>query len=174
MSALSKKKPGQKRRKPGKKGRGESLTSKRRIEAKERVAQAIELRKAGATYQRIADTVGYNSEQAAHKAVTDALVAMLREPAEELRLLEVERLDSLFLSAFPLAKQGVMTAIDRCLRIMERRARLLGLDAPVRVAVDWREELSELQEAGEVKATASEIFEELVATAMKIQQGNAK
>ena len=32
------------------------------------------------------------------------------------------------------AKEGSQTAVDRILRIMERRAKLLGLDAPTKIA----------------------------------------
>ena len=140
--------------------RGESRTSPRRILAKQRSAQAIALRIGGATYPAIASVLGYNSPQAAAKAVGDSLAATVREPSDELRSLELERLDALFLALWPAAKRGVLGAADRCLRVMERRARLLGLDAPVSFSVDWRKE-AEL--AG---FKASDLFEELVAEIM--------
>ncbi|MQY11433.1 hypothetical protein SRB5_15510 [Streptomyces sp. RB5] len=58
------------------------------------------------------------------------------EKAEELRALENQRLDKLFFVAYRQAvKDGNLPAIDRALRIMERRARLLGLDQPARTEV---------------------------------------
>jgi hypothetical protein len=106
----------------------ESKTSRRRIEATERQRQALELRKAGATYDDIAARVGYSGRTAAYHGIMSALAKMLQEPAEELRTLEVERLDSLLLSVWPRALGGDLKAVETTLRIMERRARLIGLD----------------------------------------------
>ena len=68
--------------------------------------------------------------------VKRALREAVREPAEELRTLELERLDSLYATVTAIIETGspkdVLNAIDRALRIMERRSKLLGLDAPVR------------------------------------------
>jgi hypothetical protein len=98
----------------------------------DRKLQALELRKAGATYQAIADQLGYRSVSGAHKAVTAALKATLREPADQLRELELTRLDAMLLPLWRRVQSGDEKAVDRALRIMERRARLLGLDAPSR------------------------------------------
>lgn len=103
------------------------------IAAKEKAAQALTLRKEGLTFAEIASIAGYNSPQAAHNAVKRAIDALIREPASELLALESERLDGLWRGAYPAAKAGDTQAIAACLRVMERRARLLGLDAPERV-----------------------------------------
>ena len=102
----------------------------RRVQAHTRHLQALELRKAGATYQAIADQLGYANARGAHKAVASALKLTLREPADEVRDLEVARLDAMLLPLWRRVQQGDERAVDRALRIMERRARLLGLDAP--------------------------------------------
>lgn len=65
-----------------------------------------------------------------------ALRATLQEPADELRSLELERLDRLLLGVWSQAAKGNQGAVDRALKIMERRARLLGLDAPTKQALD--------------------------------------
>jgi len=57
-----------------------------------------------------------------------ALKDTLREPAQELRDLEAERLDTMQESIWEKTGPEKMGAIDRLLRIMERRAKLLGLD----------------------------------------------
>ncbi|MFC8447727.1 hypothetical protein [Kitasatospora sp. NPDC057223] len=55
---------------------------------------------------------------------------------EELRALEDARLDRMFMVAYRRAvRDGDLLAIDRALRIMERRARLLGLDQPARTEI---------------------------------------
>jgi hypothetical protein len=49
-----------------------------------------------------------------------------------LRGLELERLDALHAACWPAALAGHLRSIDTVLRIMRRRAALLGLDAPRR------------------------------------------
>lgn len=102
------------------------------IEAKEKAVRALEARKEGKTFAQIADEVGYNSPQAAHDAVKRALDAMIREPAEDVRRLELERLDAMWGLHYLNAQAGDVQALAACMRIMERRAKLLGIDAPVR------------------------------------------
>jgi hypothetical protein len=104
-----------------------------KIATKEKHRRALELRKAGLTYQVIADQIGYRGPSTVHAAVMRELREICREPAEELRTLELERLDRLWAGVWTQAKQGHLGSIDRCLRILERRARLLGLDAPLKV-----------------------------------------
>ena len=99
----------------------------------ERKLRALDLRKAGATYQMIADQLGYGGPSGAYKAVTSALKATLKEPADELRTMELERLDAMLLPLWRRVQNGDERAVDRVLRIMERRAKLLGLDAPTKV-----------------------------------------
>lgn len=121
----------------------------------ERDAEATRLRALGHTYIEIADQLGYADHAGARKAVQRALVATVAEPAEEVRALQLEQLDKLALAAWavlerahvtvshgriirdeneqPLLDDGpVLAAIDRLLKIQERRAKLLGLDAPAR------------------------------------------
>lgn len=116
-------------------GRGEDAASPRRIEAAEKRAQALELRKAGANYDQIARQVGYESRAGAYRAVQTALQQITEEPAKEVIQLELERLDAMLLGLWPNARKGHEGAVDRVLRIMERRAKLQGLDAPVKADV---------------------------------------
>ncbi len=105
------------------------------LDALERQRQALELRKAGVPYAKIAEALGYAHASGAHKAVASALKKTLQEPADDLRKLELERLDAMLFAIWPSVTKGIQPAIDRALRIMERRAKLLGLDAPVKQAV---------------------------------------
>lgn len=107
-------------------------TGEKAIDATEKQRQALELRKAGATFEQIAKQLDYATHVGAMKAVKSALKKVLREPAEELRQMEVERLDALMLPLWKQARDGNQGAVDRILKIMERRAKLLGLDAPVK------------------------------------------
>jgi len=120
---------------------GESKASANRIAAAERRGQALALRKAGIGYPAIARQLGYAGPSGAYKAIVTALRALTREPAEELRTLELARLDELLAGLWADARQGNVAKVDRVLKVMARRAALLGLDAPRRVAVtDYRQE----------------------------------
>ena len=108
----------------------ESKTSKRRLKATERHLEALELRKQGKSFPAIAEALGYRGPSGAYKAVMSALDKMLREPAEEVRKLEAERLDTMFEKLWGQIKSGNHGTIDKLLKVMDRRAKLLGLDAP--------------------------------------------
>jgi len=112
----------------------ESKTSIRRLQAVERSKQALELRKGGASFPEIARALGYAAPAGAYQAVMSALRKTLKEPAEEVRTLEVARLDAMLLALWAQVKQGNQGAIDKALKVEERRARLLGLDAPTKIA----------------------------------------
>ena len=108
------------------------VTEPRNIQAREREVEALELRKAGATFQQIGTRLGI-SRQAAHKRVTEVLHDMAEttgEKAEAVRTLEGQRLDAMLLGLWARASHGDYGAVDRVLRIMQRRADMLGTDAP--------------------------------------------
>jgi hypothetical protein len=69
------------------------------------------------------------------EALKERTVA-LEEEVDELRAVELERLDRLFFVAYRKAvKDGDLRAIDRALRIMERRAKYLPLELAARMEV---------------------------------------
>ncbi len=49
--------------------------------------------------------------------------------------LDLDRLECLIAAVWPEATRGNLPAVDRVTRLLERKARLLGLDAPARMAV---------------------------------------
>lgn len=102
------------------------------VKASDKQLTALRLRKAGVSYLDIAQQLGYRGASGAHAAVKSALKRTLQEPADELRNLELERLDAMLMGIWQQCQNGNQGAIDRALRIMERRAKLLGLDAPTR------------------------------------------
>jgi len=94
-------------------------------QAREREAQAMELRKAGASYPAIARQLGYASHEGARQAVVrvlDALEVESAESGQQVRRLEMERLDALLVGLWKKARDGDVQAVDRALKIMERRA----------------------------------------------------
>lgn len=144
-------------------------------ESAERDAEATRLRGRALSYQAIADEMGWANISSAYRAVQRGLAAIRSEPAEEVRTLELERLDDLYRRTLgvlegrhlvisngrivfdpdlstpdvpvPLKDNAVaLQAVDRLLKIQERRARLLGLDAPSRLSVDAQSLGSEIVE----------------------------
>lgn len=104
----------------------------------QRRAQAIALRLAGMDYQTIAERLGYADRGAASKDVYRALEANLEAEAAAaatLRELEVQRLDRMQAAAWAKAAKGDLKAIETVLKIIDRRARLLGLDRPARTEI---------------------------------------
>ena len=107
-----------------------------RIETAERERKALELRKAGATFDQIAEQCGYADKSGAFYAIKRALSDIVPPAVEELRTLDSERLDRLLLAVWKQALDGDLKAVDRALRILDQRARLLGLNAPVQVGLN--------------------------------------
>jgi len=106
-----------------------TANSKRRQTVQERRAAALTMRRNGASHAAIAAELGYSSANSASKDVHRALEAVVHEAGKQLLDLERERLDALQLVLWPLATAGDVRAARELVRLMERRARLLGLDA---------------------------------------------
>ena len=92
-----------------------------------RKARAVELAIDGTSYGAIAAEVGYSHRGTAHKAVHKALTARIAVGIDELRRLELDRLDVLQAALWPKAMAGDTAAGTTVLRIIEQRARVLGL-----------------------------------------------
>ena len=110
--------------------RNRNQTSPSTIDAKLRAAKALEMRMEGMKFDDIAAELGFSGRQGAYDAVSRELKAITREPAEEVLRLDLERLDKMWGIHYLNAQAGDAMALSSCMRIMERRARLLGLDAP--------------------------------------------
>lgn len=108
----------------------EDLASQRRITAVEKRKKALQLRKGGASYDAIARQVGYTNRGSAHRAVMQELRDLPKDAAVETLQLEVERLDQMLLAYWPAVMKGHVRSGEIVVRLMERRAKLLGLDAP--------------------------------------------
>lgn len=118
-------------------GNGEGPGSRRRLAAAEKQSQALMLRKAGATYEQIGHELGL-SVAGAYKAFQAGLQRTIQEPADEYRKVEFERLSAMLKSIWPRVLQGELHAIDRAIKIEERLAKLLGLDAAIKHDVNAR------------------------------------
>lgn len=115
--------------KPGNdKGRKESATL-RRIES-------LRLRQQGKSYPVISRELGISVTQAFRdvKRALDYRVKLGSEQLETERHLQEERLDIALGAIWKNVKTGKAHAVNEMLAIEKRRAALLGLDAPVKVA----------------------------------------
>ena len=115
-------------------------------------AEALRLRSAGMSYQKIANAMDC-SKPTAYDRVNRALAAIPFEAVDEYRRLEGQRLDMLMEVAMDKAlsgDKGSLFAIDRVLAIQERAAKLRGLDAPIKhevITLDYiQSEIRRLEE----------------------------
>ncbi|MEU2203632.1 helix-turn-helix domain-containing protein [Microbacterium oleivorans] len=99
-----------------------------KIERATRRQEAIALRRAGVGVDAIATRLKVHPSTV-YAWMKDAIAAIPREEADELRMLELDRLDAIFRGHFHAAVSGDVRSAETCLKVMERRARLLNLDA---------------------------------------------
>lgn len=128
---------------------GKSKTGAGKLTTAEVRERVLQLRLSGASYREIGAVVGVNASTA-YRHVRKAIAAIEKrcaEQAAEIRRLELERLDALQMALWPRALNGDEKATRQVLRVMERRAALLGLD-----------------EAAETERTVAEVLATLLAS----------
>lgn len=123
-------------------------------ESAQLAAQVLELRKKSLTFDEIATRLGI-SKSSAYVAFKRGIKAIVAEPAEEVRALELEKLEQMEQAVIKVLERQhvtvsngkviridgqpldddapILQAIDRLLRIQERRAKFLGLDAEKKI-----------------------------------------
>jgi len=112
------------------KRKAKSVASADKVLALEREEQILRMRIGGARYQQIADRLGI-APSTVGRALQRGMArwqAQADDLVSELIWLQLERLDRLLLTLWPNALEGSLGAIDRVLKIEERRAKLMGLD----------------------------------------------
>jgi hypothetical protein len=133
----------------------------------------MQLREGGVSFEKIAESLGYANRGSAYKAVMAGLKAARLEPAKALRRLELRRLDRLFMALWPhaIANPPNMHAGDRCLKIIHRRAALLGLDMAKLALTDRKGEkefsgggLTDAQRMAGLRALVEQFRREAAAT----------
>lgn len=108
-----------------------------------RQIKAVALRLAGLDFQSISDQLGYTNRSVAAQDVDRAISARIEDGTrsiDELREMELLRLDRLQAAAWAKALAGELKSIELVMKIIDRRCKLLGLDAPERhevVTLDW-------------------------------------
>jgi hypothetical protein len=138
---------------------------RRSLASRERDAQAAALRGRGLNHRQIAAQLGWKSPSSVVDAIDRALSDVYREDLEKCRQVEEDKLDDLTRlvwrelgrSHYVVTQAGKVAmlpdpatgelrpltdpmatyhGVDRLLRIAERRARLKGLDAPLKAKVE--------------------------------------
>lgn len=108
----------------------------------------LELRKAGVPYRDIARAAikrfgvenlprGYDCLYCAQdvKRELEKLIALNQNDVTEIRRMELERLDAVIAGIWKRARGGELGAIDRFVRLAERRAKLQGLDVAASIDI---------------------------------------
>jgi hypothetical protein len=99
----------------------------RQAEASIKACRAVELVRQGKTYDQVARAVGFANRGTAHRVVTKALSERLMVGIDELRDIELARLDALQVALWPRVEKGEVRAVNSVMRIIDRRCRILGL-----------------------------------------------
>jgi hypothetical protein len=134
----------------------------------ERRIRAFGLRKAGASYRQIAQqlNVSVNTAWADVNAELLELRQQTTADAEAVREMELQRCDEMILGLWPAVRLGDPKSVMAAVRVSDRRARLLGLDAATK---------SELTGAGggplEIKELRESIASKLSSLAARIGAG---
>jgi len=118
----------------GAKGPGKSMTSPAAIQTALRHAEWLKAKLGGKSYEAIANDHGVDPSTV-YEAVKRRLHETVRAPADELRQLEVARLDAQLERLLKVIESGDSNELHAAAETLfikqsERRAKLLGLDSP--------------------------------------------
>lgn len=102
-----------------------------KVATKQKQAQALSLRQEGHTYDEIARRVGFANAGGAYKAIRRALASIDYEEAQDLRNLQLERLEEFLRQLWPTAMDRrnprQLQAMNMAITVMEKMNRLAGL-----------------------------------------------
>lgn len=108
---------------------------RKKLGNKTTIEEAFHLRALNYTYQQIADRLNITPLQA-HSFVIRKLKILEKDfpmAVKNVLYLELERLDEMQRILWNKIQKGDTTAINAAIKIMERRAKLLGLDVPEKI-----------------------------------------
>jgi hypothetical protein len=118
---------------------GNSKTSMKSIQARQREAQVLERLQKGETFEKIAEALGYSDASGAWRAATRALNRIPVGAAEELRRLDTLRVEEMLLALRPAIQRGDARSIEVALKVLAHKAKLNGYAAPSKVEVTGRD-----------------------------------
>lgn len=138
-------------------GRGGAPTPVNRASIADQQIQCYELRLTGMSIEAIAKATGI-ARSTVHDRIQAEITGRVQPLAEEVRKMELDRLDRWLEKLNDQIAQGYQVArsIEVAIRVSERRAKLLGIDAPERV-----------------EATVTEVTQEDIALAELVAEAQA-
>jgi hypothetical protein len=74
-----------------------------------------------------------------------------KETAAEMVDIELGRFDELLAAIWPAATAGELGAVDKALAISRERRKMMGLDNPDRIQIDWRFQVADLLQKGTIR-----------------------
>jgi len=107
------------------------------VEVHARINRIFEMRKMGYNFSQIAQQLGYADESGPRRLYQRIMEERRAETVDDLRELVNARFDEMIKAVYVRAKKGELGAIDRVLKIEEQRARLMGLNLPQAITVEY-------------------------------------
>ena len=118
-----------------KSGRGVIIAKRRQL--------VLRFKESGMALRAIAEAVtkaGYPCGYVTVKKDIDICLEMLKrehiQDMDRIRTIELKRLDTMLESIWQKVLKGDAAAVDRAIKIQERRSKLLGLEAPTKIIQD--------------------------------------
>ena len=111
-------------------------TKTKSINVAHRRRDAIELRKANASYERIADALGYSNPQAAARDVREYLGDVPQETRDDMTRLIMEQFGHQEMLLWRKMQKGDLAAFDRWFKMKQEIIKLFGLSAPQSMQVE--------------------------------------
>lgn len=117
-----------------------------KLKRAELVNTVLQLKKAGFTLRQISVCLKlpFKKVQKILFTALKKLGRMMAQHTEELFALEMERLEELHRALYPKAMAGDVRSMEQLIRIAERRAKLMGFDAPLKQDITTDIKLSSL------------------------------
>ena len=98
----------------------------KQVKERERTRQALQLRQDGATYREIAQAMQWKSASTAQARVKKALEEIILEPAKELVMMDMLRLDEFQKRLTQAMRNGDIGVIPTLMSVMRERRALMG------------------------------------------------
>lgn len=103
----------------------------------EKERQVVQYRQSGATFDAIAKKLNYANESSARAAFKRAMERMRDDAIDnEMRELHRQRLETALMAIWPNVVKGDYEAIKVMLKILERDAKLYGIDVPIKTELE--------------------------------------
>jgi len=106
-----------------------------KIAVLERENEIVKLRRGGLTWHDIGQRVGLTASGSAD-AFQRAQRRIIREDVEQLRAIENDRIDTAQAAIWAKVLQADLNAVNTLIRLLDRRAKLNGLDQPTRIQAE--------------------------------------